>query len=38
MQGIYDVQGGQTGYTIATSDLTLVGKTVFIEVNEDAVG
>ena len=38
MQGIYDVQGGQTGYTIGTRDLTLVGKTVFIEVNEDAVG
>lgn len=38
MQGIYDVQGGASGYEIITSDLTLVGKTVTIEVNEGAVG
>lgn len=38
LQGIYDVRGGESGYEIATSDLSLVGKTVTIEVCENAVG
>lgn len=38
MQGIYDVKGGESGFEIATSDLSLAGKTVTIEVNEEAVG
>lgn len=36
--GIYDVESGQNGCVIATSNLALVGKTVHIEVDEDAVG
>ena len=38
MQGIYDVKGGESGFEIATSDLSLAGKTVTIHVNEEAVG